>query len=186
MDHMFQALLMGSVVGLSGGYICLNIGLYGYIGDVTTSESRTTRMSVLNGVFSLGYVVGNILGGQLYKAYGSYYLNFGISLALAFVGAGYAVAFVPESVTNVDDDKRRSTQFFDLANVKESFRATLKARTGSGRARVLLLVINFAIFMFPLNSSHYDYLLFKARYGWDVAHFSNYLTVQRVCRCRHS
>ena len=58
---------MGSVVGLTGGYICLNVGLYGYIGDVTSSESRTARMSVLNGVFSLGYVVGNILGGQLYK-----------------------------------------------------------------------------------------------------------------------
>ena len=58
---------MGSVVGLTGGYICLNVGLYGYIGDVTSAESRTARMSVLNGVFSLGYVVGNILGGQLYK-----------------------------------------------------------------------------------------------------------------------
>ena len=57
------------MVGLTGGYICLNVGLYGYIGDVTSAESRTARMSVLNGVFSLGYVVGNILGGQLYKVH---------------------------------------------------------------------------------------------------------------------
>ena len=73
-------------------------------------------------------------------------------------------------------------RFFDWSNVADCFRTTLRHRAGSGRARVLLLVINFAIFMFPLNSSHYDYLLFKARYSWDVADFSNYLTAQRVCR----
>jgi len=76
----------------------------------------------------------------------------------------------------------KRTRFFDWANVGDSFRTALRERPGSGRARVLILVINFAIFMFPLNSSHYDYLLFKTRYGWDVAHFSNYLTAQRVCR----
>ena len=40
-------LLWGSVVGLSGGYICLNLGLYGYLSDVTTSEDRTMRLSIL-------------------------------------------------------------------------------------------------------------------------------------------
>ena len=75
---------MGSVVGLTGGYICLNVGLYGYIGDVTSSESRTARMSVLNGVFSLGYVVGNLLGGQLYKVnldtISVFFVNFNITI----------------------------------------------------------------------------------------------------------
>jgi hypothetical protein len=36
-------LLWGSVVGLSGSYICLNLGLYGYLSDVTSSEDRTMR-----------------------------------------------------------------------------------------------------------------------------------------------
>ena len=32
---------------LTGGYICLNLGLYGYLSDVTTSEDRTMRLSIL-------------------------------------------------------------------------------------------------------------------------------------------
>ena len=36
-------LLWGSVVGLFGSYICLNLGLYGYLSDVTTAEDRTMR-----------------------------------------------------------------------------------------------------------------------------------------------
>ena len=176
-----KALLLGSVVGLSGGYICLNIGLYGYIGDVTSAENRTSRMSILNGVFSLGYVAGTTIGGQLYKHFANYYLNFGVSLGLAFFGAGYAAFLIPESVdVNSASEEVRSRKFFDLANVKESLRTTFKDRPG--RIRIIFLIINFAIFMFPLNTTHYDYLLVKDRYNWDVVHFSNYLTVQRICR----
>jgi hypothetical protein len=36
-------LLWGSVVGLSGSYICLNLGLYGYLSDISTPEDRTMR-----------------------------------------------------------------------------------------------------------------------------------------------
>ena len=36
---------------------------------------------------------------------------------------------------------------------------SLKWRPNSGRVHVLLLVLNFAIFMFCLNTNHYDYLL---------------------------
>ena len=88
-------------------------------------------MSVLNGVFSLGYVVGNILGGQLYRAYGSYYLNFGLSLALALAGAGYAAVFVRESVTGVEPDVVKRTRFFDWANVRDSFGTALRERPGT-------------------------------------------------------
>ena len=60
-------LLWGSVIGVTGGYQCLNMGLYGYVADVTTAKDRTMRLSVLNGVFSLAYVIGTSLGSQLYK-----------------------------------------------------------------------------------------------------------------------
>ena len=64
------------MAGATGGYVCLNIGLYGYVSDVTNAENRTTRLSILNGVFSAGYVIGVTLGGKLYKYYQNFYLNF--------------------------------------------------------------------------------------------------------------
>ena len=54
-------------------------------------------MSILNGVFSAGYVVGTSLGGKLYKAYENYYLNFGISIALGIAGI-FAGCVIKESV----------------------------------------------------------------------------------------
>ena len=129
------------------------------IGDVTNSTNRTMRMSILNGVFSLGYVAGTTLGGKLYKKYASYYLNFGISCGLSVIGIIYTICLIRESIVIDEETKRRRKGFFNLENVRESLRTAFKSRPGSGRIRVILLIINFAIFMFPLNTTHYDYLL---------------------------
>ncbi len=160
-------MLWGSVAaGLTGVYVCLNIGLYGYVSDVTTSENRTMRLSILNGVFSAAYVIGTSLGGKIYKIYDNYYLNFGISLVFSVIGLVYAVFFVKESIVNDDNDRTSGIgrTFFDLQNVKDSLYVALKPRPRNGRINVWLLVINFAIFMFCLNTYHYDYLLVIGKY----------------------
>ena len=55
-------------------------------------------MSVLSGIFSLGYIVGVQLGSRL----DSYLLVFGLAAALGFLGVGYAL-FVLEESLNKDD-----------------------------------------------------------------------------------
>ena len=121
------------------------------------------RMSILNGVFSLGYVIGTTLGAKLYKKYANYYLNFGISCGLSIFGIIYTLCFVKESITIDEQTKQTRKGFFNLENVVESLKTAFKSRPGSGRVRVILLIINFAIFMFPLNTTHYDYLLVMNR-----------------------
>ena len=174
-------LLLGSVVGLTGAYQCLNMGLYGYVADVTSARDRTTRLSVLNGVFSLAYVIGNVMGSRLYDASGNYYLIFSISIGIALLAIAYTLFFLQESVESTEEQKRQYV-LLDLDNVKECFRTALKKRPGNGRLHVLLLVANFAIFMFPLNTSHYDYMLTQLRYDWTIVEYSDYLSVQRICR----
>jgi MFS family permease len=161
-------LLWGSVAGLTGGYVCLNIGLYGYVSDVTNSDNRTMRLSILNGVFSAGYVVGVTIGGKIFKYAESYYLNFGLSCVFGLLGLLYSIFFVRESVVatgpNSVDDASKRRGFFDLNNVRDSLYVAFKPRPNHGRANVILLIMNFAIFMFCLNTTHYDYLLVIARY----------------------
>ena len=151
-------LLWGSVAGATGGYVCLNIGLYGYVSDVTSDENRTMRLSILNGVFSAGYVLGTSLGGKLYHIYGSYYLNFGISIGFGIAGMFYAIFITRESISQ-PSNLQRKRKFFDMKNVTESLSVALKPRANYGRLHVILLIINFSIFMFCLNTFHYDYLL---------------------------
>lgn len=174
-------LLWGSIMGATGQYVCLNIGLYGYVSDVTTSEDRTMRLSILNGVFSAGYVAGVTLGGKLYKYAENYYLNFGLSVVFGVLGILYSAFFVKESA-KVDTPAVDKRGFFNLGNVRDSLNVAFKPRPNNGRVHVILLIVNFAIFMFCLNTTHYDYLLVINKYQWDAADYSNYLSVQRTCR----
>lgn len=92
------------------------------------------RLSILNGVFSAGYVAGTSLGGKLYKSYENYYLNFGISIGLGLVGI-LAGILIKESVrTNPSEAAGRG--FFNLENLKESLMTSLKWRANSGTAKL--------------------------------------------------
>ncbi len=113
-----------------------------------------------NGVFSAGYVAGTALGGKIYKSYENYYVNFGISIGLGLAGI-IAGLLIKESVRPnplvVADTGARG--FFNLDNLKQSLMTSFRSRPRSGRIHVILLVVNFAIFMFCLNTNHFDYLL---------------------------
>ena len=174
-------LLLSSIYGITGAYQCLNMGLYGYVADVTDLKDRTMRLSVLNGVYSLAYVLGTKLGSVLYSEIGNYYIIFGLSIVFAILGILYTIFFVRESIKKTKEEKESHT-FFDFDNVKRSFETAFKARPHNGRLHVILLIINFAVFMFCLNTSHYDYLLTSLKYDWTITEYSNYLTIQRICR----
>jgi len=173
-------LLLGSVVGVSGAYQCLNMGLYGYVSDVTSAANRTTRLSVLNGVFSLAYVIGTTLGSRLYDVNGDYYLIFGISCGIGVLAMIYTALFVKESV-DYPPHVRREHKLLDLDNVRECWLTTTKPRPANGRVHVLLLVLNFAIFMFPLNTSRYDYLLVQVKYDWTIVEYSGREILHNNC-----
>ena len=109
-------LLWASLVGLTGAYQCLNMGLYGYVSDVTTAADRTMRLSVLNGVFSAAYVIGTTLGSLLYDRVGDYYVIFGVSAALGVAGLVWAL-LIPESVVSTPE-QRAEHRLLDLGNVR--------------------------------------------------------------------
>eukprot|EP00096_Caligus_rogercresseyi_P016065 TRINITY_DN8603_c0_g1_i1.p1 TRINITY_DN8603_c0_g1~~TRINITY_DN8603_c0_g1_i1.p1 ORF type:complete len:446 (+),score=107.13 TRINITY_DN8603_c0_g1_i1:66-1403(+) len=181
-------LLWGSVVGLFGGYICLNIGLYGYISDVSSSSSRTTRLSILNGITSLSFVIGNIIGGQIFAATKSYYIIFGTSIVFGLLGIAYSVLFVKEERFGLQVDSSSSSPstfagLIDSVHIKECFRTTFRDRRPSlPRFGIPILVLNFSLLMFCLNTSHYDYLLFVKKFDWGVEDYSNFLIASRVIR----
>ncbi len=173
---------MGSVAGLFGGYQCLNLALYGYVSDVSSLEDRTMRLSILNGVFSLGYVVGTQIGSQLYVAVKDFYSIFSLSCLMGVIAILYTIFIVEESVRRDQSDPDDDYRPYDLSNVVASLRTAFKWRPNGDRTRLLLLIANFTIFMLPLNSNRFDYLLFQLRFKWTIEEYSNYLTTQRVCR----
>ncbi len=59
----------------------------------------------------------------------------------------------------VERDIKDRSKCFALKNIQESLGTAFKARPDNGRVYVILLIINFSIFMFCLNSNHFDFLL---------------------------
>lgn len=57
---------------LTGGYFTNFVGMFSYIGDITTTEERTYRVGIVNLCMSVGYPLGSALSGVLLKSIGYY------------------------------------------------------------------------------------------------------------------
>ena len=86
----------------------------------------------------------------MYKTYGNYYLNFGISIGFGIAGMLYAIFITKESIKKSDKDQQKRN-FFDMKNVTESLSVALKPRPNHGRLHVILLIINFSVAEFLIS-----------------------------------
>jgi len=171
-----EFLLTSGVAGLSGGYVCLNIGLYSYIADTTLPDKRTCRMSLLNGIFSLGFV----LGVQLGAAVSGYWVVFLLSLGFGCLGLFYTIVVLEESVEK--ENMETSVSLLDRVHVKESFKTAFRRREDGRHLTILVLLSSFLVLMLCINTGDFDFLMTRLKFGWESQDFSNYLTVQRISR----
>ena len=44
------------------------------------------------------------------------------------------------------------------------------------------LLLWFQVFSLCVNTTDFDYLMTRLKFNWEKENFSNYLTVQRICR----
>lgn len=57
---------------LTGGWMTMFMAIFSYIGDVTTLETRTLRIGLVNVFCSVGIPIGTALSGVLYREIGFY------------------------------------------------------------------------------------------------------------------
>ena len=171
------------VAGLSGGYVCFNIGVYSYIADITSSRTRTSRMSALNGIFSLGFVVGIQLGSVITQ----YWTVFLLSSLFGTLGLLYTLVVLREAreVGEVGEEGRegKSSALLECSHIRDCARTALGRRDSGGhRGFVLVLLAAFLSLALCLNTGDFDYLMTRLKFGWTASDWSLYLTVQRVTR----
>lgn len=81
---------------MTGGSTVFFLASYSYISDISDPKKRTTRMAYMDGLFPLGFYIGNALAGPVTKYLGFGY-NFSLGMLCSCLAAAYVVFFVKDS-----------------------------------------------------------------------------------------
>ena len=93
------------------------LACYSYISDVSEPEMRTKRIAFLDGLFPLGFYLGNSLSGIIKVRLGMAY-NFGFGMVSAMLAVLYCCIFVKDS--HVKRDERLKNELAEeLKELKE-------------------------------------------------------------------
>ena len=132
-------------VDITGTWIVFNMAVYSYISDVTSTNTRTKRMGLLDAVWYLGGPIGTLLGGWLYRTFG-YVAVFATSAVMWLICLIYVIAFVRETIAT--DEIPTDEQPGLLRHIISPLRTAFRQRPFNGRVHLLvLLFIKLAIFL---------------------------------------
>lgn len=129
---------------LTGGWFTMFMGIFSYIGDVTTVEMRTMRIGFVNVWTTLGIPIGLALSGILYKKIGFYGI-FSLSAVMYVIAIAYG-CFRVKDVKKTDLPERSKKvcgmlrDFFDCKHIMETFRVSFNG-TRERKWKVALIMI---------------------------------------------
>ncbi|XP_063621785.1 proton-coupled folate transporter-like [Cydia splendana] len=172
---------------ITGGWFANIIGVFSYIGDITTEENRTYRVGIANLCMSLGVPIANALSGILLTSVG-YYGVFSISASLYLFSLIYGYYYLEEVKKPFNQQKMEPkgcmghvTAFFDVRSVTETLRVVSKSGPGNRRLRVCFLLIVFCVVCGPITGEYtIMYLFTRYRFNWDEMQFSIWSTYSVV------
>lgn len=84
---------------LTGGWFTNAVGVFSYIGDITTDENRTYRLGIVNLCMTLGVPLGSALSGVLLSLIG-YYGIYSLSASLYLFGLVYGYIYLKDPKRN--------------------------------------------------------------------------------------
>lgn len=151
--------------GLTGGWFTMFMGIFSYIADITSVESRTLRIGAANVFLSLGVPIGMALSGILYRKVGFYgvFSIAGVCYILSFVYCLVVIKEPPRVVAQRaqkkalprTESKRMSLcawvlDFFSLKHIEETFRVAFKKGANNRQKRVIVLMVVVMVVIGPL------------------------------------
>lgn len=172
LTYWFYELPMETVVlealwpALTGGWFTMFMGIFSYIADITSVESRTLRIGAANVFLSLGVPIGMALSGILYTKLG-FYGVFSITTVCYILSFVYGLVVIKEppqvlaerarrkALPSSEPSKRMSVcafvlDFFSLRHIEETFRVAFKNGANNRQKRVIVLMVIVMVVIGPL------------------------------------
>ena len=155
--------------------MCMNIGLYSYISDTSSIQNRTSRLSILTGVFGLGNMIGVQIGGHV----SNYFVIFVAATLLGVLGIFYTAFIIEESL---DKSKQLHGKQSAVNQMLGCLKTTIKKRPGRDRMMVFISLFQFMCFMLCINTVEFDYLMTRLKFSWTRKDYGNFLTAKGCSR----
>lgn len=168
---------------LLGGDMCLWMGAYSYIADVSAEKTRTMRIAFIDGFFFLSLSLGNGVSGIILTELG-YTAIYSIAIGSHTVALIYCVVVMKDSRKQRDrrlqkmvkgDEKniiekeqadKQPNSMFSLENIKHSFGAALKKRPNGMRHIIILLIVIYGEYGFANNVYQLNNQYSRKKFEW--------------------
>lgn len=126
---------------ITGSWVIFNMAAYGYMADITSTQSRTKRMGWMDAVWNLGGPIGTLLGSSVFSNYG-YLPVFAAAGVLWFICLVYVILVVKESGTKKPAEAVPGCQIVSLS------KAAFRRYPSNGRFHLLsLMAIKLGVFL---------------------------------------
>ncbi|KAJ0180104.1 hypothetical protein K1T71_004695 [Dendrolimus kikuchii] len=173
--------------GFTGGWCVCFLSAFAYIGAVTTDETRTFRIGIINFCLTVGFPIGMGLSGVFLKNYG-YYGSYGLAASLHFLNIVYNVFILKDPKRSKEQKKHDGKgvlyfvrSFFDLRNVRDTLSVVSKKAPNNRRMRLIILLCTVSILFGPLYGEiSILYMSTRYRFNWDEVKFSIFQTYNFV------
>nr|CAH0103279.1 unnamed protein product [Daphnia galeata] len=188
--------------GLFGGTATLLMALNSYIADITTTQSRTSRISIMYGCMAISYPIANFISIYIYS-YGGFFAIWGTSLGLGVITLCYIIFFIKDSrgheseedqiennyssVNNYSPDNEESDTSGTIRcrcdsvafNLWECFAVTFQPRNGYKRACLSILLASMCVYVYQIPGS-VTYLYTRKLFDWDQPQFALFSTISSL------
>ncbi|XP_075970209.1 lysosomal proton-coupled steroid conjugate and bile acid symporter SLC46A3-like [Anticarsia gemmatalis] len=172
---------------LTGGWYTMFLGTFSYLGDITSKDTRTFRLGILNLCMTVGFPIGMGLSGVLLRVLG-YYGVFSISAMLQFINFCYVLFFIEDHTWLANKDKVKRTgctgfllEFFDFRSLKETVEIAFKKGPNNRRLRICLILSVVCLTFGPMwGELSIMYIFARYQFNWDEVKYSIYSTYSLI------
>ncbi|XP_055378626.1 solute carrier family 46 member 3-like [Condylostylus longicornis] len=170
----------------TGADLAIFASCFAYLTDVSTSENRTIRVTILEVVYLVTVPTGVALGSYMFNNVlnKSYTWMFSINASLLIVSIIYTFVALkwqtnprqrPYSELNACGFL---PDFFDKQHVFDSIKVLTKHRTQNRRSFLIIIMITMGLYTFVRDEKAYLFLYTQFKFKWGVQQFSNFKTFQ--------
>jgi multidrug resistance protein len=155
--NIWAAILVRFLCGLASGNIST---IQGYVSDFSKPEQRASRMSLIGAAFSLGFIIGPVIGGLLtHEHFGGNAFRLPL-----FAAAGLSAAATLGVILFVRESRQRTQHSAPPDNMLKTAQEALKSRV---IVRVILATLCYMMAFAGLEATFG--LWVEVRYNWHAA-----------------